>query len=141
MENLKIESRYVKLCNEFNAVVRCRPDYLKPLMWASICFKTCGWASETLPELFKHLAELLRIYDKTKCSAENLNSSATYLCNNGHALYVHHPLKLTSHSVLHFLRSADLSKSFFQSIVSIFLLFSINRFCQYSSFLNIFFIQ
>ena len=38
MENFKIESRYLKLCNEFRVVIRCikatfyRPDYQKLLM-------------------------------------------------------------------------------------------------------------
>ena len=55
MENFKIERRYLKIYNEFRAVIRClkaafyRPDYQKlpmcPLIkqiWPSICFKTCG---------------------------------------------------------------------------------------------------
>ena len=38
MEKFKIESRYLKLCNKFRAVIRCmkaafyRPDYQKLLM-------------------------------------------------------------------------------------------------------------
>ena len=38
MENFTIESRYLKLCNEFRAVIRCkkaafyRPEYQKLLM-------------------------------------------------------------------------------------------------------------
>ena len=60
MENFKIESRYLKLCNEFRAVIRCmkaafyRPDYQKLVVsvdlktWLSICFKTCGLAFERL---------------------------------------------------------------------------------------------
>ena len=41
-------------------------------------------------------------------------------------------LKLTSHGVLHYLRSADLSKSFTQKAL-------LNRLCEYLPFLNIFF--
>ena len=60
MENFKIESRYLKLCNEFRAVIRCmkaafyRPDYQKLVVSVdlktrlSICFKTCGRAFERL---------------------------------------------------------------------------------------------
>ena len=60
----------------------------------------------------------------------------------------------TSHSILHYLRSVDLSKSFSQLLVSIFIFsqYFSNRFCpvektfpnwlfQYLSFLNIFFQQ
>ena len=46
-------------------------------------------------------------------------------------------LKLTSHDILHYLWSADMSKSFSQSIVSIFTFLS--QFRQYLSSLNIFF--
>ena len=56
-------------------------------------------------------------------------------------------LKLTSHSILRYLGSADLSKSFSQLIVLIFTFLinivtdniSVNSFCQYLFFLNIFF--
>ena len=74
MENFTIDSRYLKLCNEFRAVIRCmkaalyRPDYQKRLMCPLI--KRLGRAfvskhvAEPLKrsaELLKHLAELLRI--------------------------------------------------------------------------------
>ena len=57
MENFKIESRYLKLCNKFRAVIRCasfcRPDYQKLLMCPLI--KTLGLAFETLGQAFKTL--------------------------------------------------------------------------------------
>ena len=65
MENFKIESRYLKLCNEFRVVTRCmkdafyRPNYQKLLMCPLI--KRPGQAF-----VLKHAAELL------KCSAELL---------------------------------------------------------------------
>ena len=74
MENFTIESRYLKLCNEFRAVIRYikaafyRPDYQKLLM--CLLIKRLGQAfvskhaEEPLKrsaELLKHSAELLRI--------------------------------------------------------------------------------
>ena len=74
MENFAIESRYLKLCNEFNAVTRCmkaafyRPNYQKLLMYSLI--KRLGQAFvskhaaepfERSAELLKHSPELLRI--------------------------------------------------------------------------------
>ena len=49
-------------------------------------------------------------------------------------------LKLTSHGILHYLWSADLSESFFQLILSIltFSQYFLNSFCQYLYFFNIF---
>ena len=73
MENFKIESRYLKLCNEFRAVIRrvkaafYRPDYPKLLM--SPLIKRLGGrffskhAAEPLKssaELLKHSVKLLR---------------------------------------------------------------------------------
>ena len=81
MENFTIERRYLKLCSEFRAVIRCmkaavyRPDYQE----LTICplIKRLGRAfvskNEAEPlkrsdellkysaEILKHLAELLRI--------------------------------------------------------------------------------
>ena len=74
MENFKIESRYLKLCNEFMAVIRCikaafyRSDYQKLLM--CLLLKRLGrafvskHAVEPLKgsaELLKHSAELFRV--------------------------------------------------------------------------------
>ena len=74
MENFTIESRYLKLSNQFRAVIRCmkaafyRPDYQKLLMCPLI--KRIGQefvskhAAEPLKrsaELLKHSSELLRI--------------------------------------------------------------------------------
>ena len=53
MENFKIESRYLKLCNEFKAVIRCRPDYQTPLMCPLV--KRLGEAFVS-----KHAAEPLK---------------------------------------------------------------------------------
>ena len=68
MENFKTESKYLKFCHDFRAVIRCmkaafyRPDYQKTR--SSICFKTCGRASkrlsrgsETLGQAFEGLRE------------------------------------------------------------------------------------
>ena len=74
MENFKIESRYLKLCNEFRVVIRrmkaafYRPDYQTFLMCPLI--KKLGrafaskYAAEPLKgtaELLKHSAKLLRV--------------------------------------------------------------------------------
>ena len=72
MENFKIESRYLKLCNEFRVIIRCmktafyRPDYQKLL----VC-----WLIKRLGRVFvsKHAAEPL------KRSAEVLKPSAELL--------------------------------------------------------------
>ena len=72
MENFKIESRYLKLCNEFRVIIRCmktalyRPDYQKLL----VC-----WFIKRLGRVFvsKHAAEPL------KRSAEVLKPSAELL--------------------------------------------------------------
>ena len=73
MESFKIERRYLKLCNKFQAVVRSmkdvfyRPDYQKLLMFPLIKKLGRGFVSKhaTEPvkgstELLKHSAELLR---------------------------------------------------------------------------------
>ena len=69
MENLKVESRYLKVCNEFRAVIRCMkagfysPGYQKLLMCPLIkrlvraCFKTWGRAFETLDQAFEGFRE------------------------------------------------------------------------------------
>ena len=111
MENFKIESKYLKLCNEFRAVIRCmktafyRPDYQKLLMCPSI--KRFGRAIVTKhaveplkgsAELLKHLTEFLRALEKTKSSDEScknsakcLKSSAGCLCyNTAHATPISH---------------------------------------------------
>ena len=79
MENFKIESRYLKLCNEFRAVIRCikpafyRPDYQKLLMCPLI--KRLGRAFVS-----KHAAEPLKGSAKPlKQSAERLKHSAELL--------------------------------------------------------------
>ena len=65
MENFTIESRYLKLCNEFRTVIRFmkavfyRPDYQNLLMCPLI-----ERAAESLKHsavLLKHSVELLRI--------------------------------------------------------------------------------
>ena len=73
MENVKIESRYVKLCNEFRAGIKCmkaafyRPDYQKLLMCPLIkrlgrvfVSKHAAEPLEGSADLLKHSAELLR---------------------------------------------------------------------------------
>ena len=73
MENSTIESMYLKLFNEFRAVIRCtkaafyRPDYQKLLMCLLIKRLSRAFvskhAAESLKlsaELLKHLAELLK---------------------------------------------------------------------------------
>ena len=80
MENFTIESRYLKLCNEFRAVIRCmkaafyRPDYQKLLMCPFI--KRFGWAfvSKDAVEPLKHSVEILRhLAELLKHSAELLS--------------------------------------------------------------------
>ena len=71
MENFTIESRYLKLCNEFRAVIRCkkaafyRTEYQKLLpvdqkAWLRICLKTCGRAFETLSRDFETLGRTFK---------------------------------------------------------------------------------
>ena len=86
MENFKIESRYLKLCYEFKAFIRCmkgafyRPDYQKFLMCPllkrfgrAFVSKHAAKPLKASAELFKHSTQLL------KHSAELLRtkSSAT----------------------------------------------------------------
>ena len=74
MENFKIESRYLKLCYEVRAFIRCmkaafwRPYYQKILMCPlikrlcqAIVSKKCGRALKRSDENLKHSAELLII--------------------------------------------------------------------------------
>ena len=74
MENFTIESSYLKLCNEFWAVVTCmkatfyRLDYKKLLMCPMIkrlgrpfVSKHAAQPLKRSAELFKHSAELLKI--------------------------------------------------------------------------------
>ena len=62
--------------------------------WPRIYFKTCGLAFETSAELFKRSAVPLRVYEKTKSSAESLKSSAACLhCNTVHAVPISHGRK------------------------------------------------
>ena len=81
MENFKIESRYLRLCNKFRAVMRCvkaafdRPDYQKLLMFPLIkklgrafvskhAVKPLKGSTEPLKhlvKLLKHSVELLRV--------------------------------------------------------------------------------
>ena len=67
MENFTIESRYLKLCNEFRAVIRCmknafyRPDYQKLLMYPLTKRLGRAFVSEHAAEPLKQSAELLRI--------------------------------------------------------------------------------
>ena len=111
MENFKIESRYLKLCDVFRAVIRCmraafyRPDYQKFLMCplikrlgpafvsklAAKLLKHSAEPLQHLDELFKHSAELLRVQEITKSSAESLKSSTTCLCySTAHAVPISH---------------------------------------------------
>ena len=73
MENFKIESRYLKLCNKFRAIIRCmkaafyRPDYQKHLMCQLIkrlgqvfVSKHTAEPSNLSAELLKHSAGLLK---------------------------------------------------------------------------------
>ena len=74
MKNFTIESRYLKLCNEFRAVIRCmkaafyRPDYQNLLMCPLIKRLSRAFVSKHADEplkrsaeLLKHSAELLKI--------------------------------------------------------------------------------
>ena len=97
MEKFKIESRYLKLCNEFTAVIRYmkavfyRPDYQKLLMCPLIKRPGLAFvlkhAAEPLKgsaELLKHSAKILRFSEETK-------SSAVCFCYNvAHAIPTSH---------------------------------------------------
>ena len=81
MENFKIESRDLKICNEFRAVIRCmmaafyRPDYQKLLICPLIKRLDLAFVSKHAAEplkgsteilkhsveVLKHLAKLLRV--------------------------------------------------------------------------------
>ena len=62
MENFKIESRYLRLCYEFRAVIKCmkaafyRPDYQKFLMCSLIKRLGRVFASKHAAEPLKHSA-------------------------------------------------------------------------------------
>ena len=73
MENFEIESRYLKLCNELRAVIRCmktafyRPDYQNLTTCPLIKRLSQAFVSKHVAEhlkgsakLLKHLAKLLR---------------------------------------------------------------------------------
>ena len=66
MENFTIESRYLKLFNEFRAVTRCmkaafyRPYYKKLLMCPLIKRLDRAFVSKREAELLKRSAELLK---------------------------------------------------------------------------------
>ena len=77
MENFTIKSMYLKLCNEFRAVVRCtnaafyKPDYEKLLMCPlnkrlgrAFVSKHAAEHLKRSAELFKHSAELLKQSDE-----------------------------------------------------------------------------
>ena len=66
MENFTIESRYLKLSNQFRAVIRCmkaafyRPDYQKLLMCPLIKRLGQAFVSKHAAEPLKRSAELLK---------------------------------------------------------------------------------
>ena len=66
MENFKIGSRYLKLCNEFRAVIICmkaafyRPDYQKLLMCPLIKRLGQAFLSKHATEPLKDSTELLK---------------------------------------------------------------------------------
>ena len=73
MENFKIERRYLKIYNEFRAVIRClkaafyRPDYQKLLMCPLInrlgqafVSKHAAEPSKCSPKVFQYLVGLLK---------------------------------------------------------------------------------
>ena len=87
MENFKIESRYLKLCYEFKPFNKCVkaafywPCYQNFLMCPLIkrlgqafISKNAAKPLKHSAELFKHLAKLLRVYEKTKTLIECLKS-------------------------------------------------------------------
>ena len=100
MKNFKIESRYLKLRNEFTAVIRYmkdviyRLDYQKLLMCPLI--KRLGLefvlkhSTEHLkgsPELLKHVAKILRFSEKTKSSAACLCYAAAHAIPTSHSSF------------------------------------------------------
>ena len=79
MENFTTENRYLKLCNNFRAVIRCmkaayyRPDYQKLLMCSLIKRLGRAFVSKHAAKPLKHSAELF------KYSAKILKHSAELL--------------------------------------------------------------
>ena len=69
MENFKIESRYMKLCNELgllldalrllftDQIIKTLNVSVNQKTRSSICFKTCGRAFERLSRAFEELRE------------------------------------------------------------------------------------
>ena len=114
MENFTIESRYLKVCNEFRAVIRCMkavfcwPDYQKLIICLLIKRLGRAFASKHAAEplkhaveilkqsakFLKHSVELLRIWEKPNSSTECLESSAACLCYNTiHVVPITHSIK------------------------------------------------
>ena len=81
MENFKIESRYLKLCNELRAVIRCmkaafyRSDYQKLLMCRLIKRLGRSFVSKHAAEPLKGAAEILKyLAELTLCAFKsNIN--------------------------------------------------------------------
>ena len=81
MENFKIESRYLKLCNEPRAVIRCmkaafcRSDYQKLLMCRLIKRLGRSFVSKHAAEPLKGAAEILKyLAEPTLCAFKsNIN--------------------------------------------------------------------
>ena len=104
MVSFKIKSRYLKLCNEFRAVIRCikavfyRADYQKLLICPLIKRLGRAFVSKHAAaplngsaELLKQSAELLRFSEKTRSWIECLKSLATCLCySTVHAVPISH---------------------------------------------------
>ena len=67
MENLKMESRYLKLCYQFRAFIRCmkaaiyRPNYQKFLICTLIKRLGQTFVSNNAAKPLKRSAELLRV--------------------------------------------------------------------------------
>ena len=87
MENFKTESRYMKLCYEFRAFIRCmnaafyRLDYQEFLMCPLIKRLSQAFVSKHAAEPLKRLAKLLKqSAESLKSSTECLKSSATCFC-------------------------------------------------------------
>ena len=107
MENFTIKSMYLKLRNEFRAVVRCtnaafyKPDYEKLLMCPlnkrlgrAFVSKHAAEHLKRSTELLKQSDELLSIWEKTKSSGVCLKSMATCLCcNTANAVPISHGSK------------------------------------------------
>ena len=105
MENFRIESKYLKLCNEFRDVIKCmtavfyKPDYQKlltcplnkRLSQAFVSkheaepFKGSAELLKNSEKLLKHSAKLLRFPGKTKTSDESLcyNTAHTIPISHG----------------------------------------------------------